>query len=462
MKRTLGQLCADVGGRLVGGDAAWAGVSIDSRRLSAGDLFVALRGEHVDGHDYVAAAAAAGAGGALVERWLPSCSLPQIVVPNVEAALQQAAAAHRSRFPGPVVAVAGSNGKTTTKELVRAILAQRWTVLATRGNLNNHLGVPLTLLSLDVGHAAAVIEVGANHPGEVAFLADIVQPQVGLVTNAGAEHLEGFGSLEGVARAEGELFAGLAPDAAAIINADDAFVGLWQAQCASTRRITFGFAADATVRVADWTPTATGGQQFRLVTPVGEARVVLPLLGRHNAVNAAGAAAAAWCAGATLEDIAAGLATVEAVPGRLVMRTAIGGARLIDDTYNANPSSVAVGLDLLATYVGERWFVLGEMGELGVHAAAAHSAAGDAARAAGVSRLFTLGEPTRLAAAAFGGAAESFLTGDALASALATALRSHPSPQSLTVYVKGSRMNRLEKVVAAVLAGQGEGETHAA
>ena len=462
MNRTLSQFSADAGGRLVGADASWFGVCIDSRKLQPGDLFIALRGEHVDGHDYVAAAAAAGAAGAVVERPLAACALPQVVVVNAEQALQQAAAAHRLRFDGPVVAVAGSNGKTTTKELVRSILARRWQVLATRGNLNNHLGVPLTLLSLDATHEAAVIEVGANHSGEVAFLTTLVVPQVGLVTNAGAEHLEGFGTLEGVARAEGELFAGLAPTATAIINADDEFAGLWDALRGKAHRLDFGFAATAAVRIVDWDAGANGVQTFGLVTAEGEVSVRLPLLGRHNAVNAAGAAAAALAAGASLEDVAAGLAAVEAVPGRLVMRSALGGARLIDDTYNANPSSVAVGLELLASYSGERWLVLGEMGELGEHTVAAHTAAGELARAAGVSRLFTLGAPTKLSAVAFGMGAECHASGETLAQSLAAALREHGAPNELTVYVKGSRMNRLEKVVAAVLAGQGEGVTNAA
>lgn len=459
MKSSLAALAALTGGRLEGGDVAWAGASLDSRTISPGELFVALRGERVDGHDYLVAAAARGAAGALVERPV-DVALPQVVVPDAERALQAAAAAHRKRFRGPVVAVAGSNGKTTTKEMVRAILAQRRQVLATRGNLNNHLGVPLTLLALDETHEAAVIEVGANHPGEVAFLTTLVRPTVGLVTNAGAEHLEGFGDLEGVARAEGELFAGLQDGAVAVVNADDAYAPLWDGQCGAVRRERFGFSAAATLRVVGWSTTASG-QAFRLESNAGSVPVNLPLLGRHNALNAAGAAAAALAAGASLEEVAAGLAAVAPVAGRLVLRQAIGGARLIDDTYNANPSSVTAGLDLLAAYPGERWVVLGEMAELGAHTASAHTQAGVEARTKGVARLFTLGEPTRLAAEAFGTGAECHGDVATLVMSLTRALRDW-SGGPLTVYMKGSRVNRLEKVVAAVLAPVGEGNADAA
>lgn len=459
MSMTLAALAHLTGGRLVGRDAAWAGAGLDSRTVQHGQLFVALRGERVDGHDYLAAAAAAGAAGALVERPV-DCSLPQVVVTSSERALQQAAAAHRARFRGPVIAVAGSNGKTTSKEMVRAILARSRPVLATRGNLNNHLGVPLTLLAIDETHAAAVIEVGANHPGEVAFLTSLVRPDVGLVTNAGAEHLEGFGDLEGVARAEGELFAGLGASAVAAINADDEFAALWSGLCGTPSRRYFGFAATADCRIGAWRAMAPG-QVFELHTNVGSATVGLPLLGRHNALNAAGAAAAALAAGASLQDVVDGLAGVQPVAGRLVPRTTPGGALLIDDTYNANPSSVSAGLDLLAGYPGERWFVLGEMAELGAQTEAAHRAAGREARERGVTRLFTLGAPTRLAAAAFGPGAESHAEAASLAAALRSGLAAH-SGGPLTLYVKGSRVNRLERVVETVLAPVGGGGANAA
>ncbi len=459
MSMTLGDLARLVGGRLVGADVAWAGAGIDTRTLQPGQLFVALRGERVDGHDFLAAAAAAGAAGAVVERAVDG-PLPQVVVASSERALQQAAAAHRTTFKGPVVAIAGSNGKTTSKEMVRAILARRRRVLATRGNLNNQLGVPLTLLSIDSTHEAAVIEIGANHPGEVAFLTALVRPDVGLVTNAGAEHLEGFGDLEGVARAEGELFAGLSATAVAVINADDDFSGLWTDLCAAARREYFGFAAGAGCRIEAWRAAAPG-QTFHLATAGGSTAVTLPLLGRHNAVNAAGAAAAAIAAGASLGEVAEGLAEVQPVAGRLVPRMLPGGALLIDDTYNANPSSVSAGLELLAAYPGERWLVLGEMAELGAQAAAAHAAAGKEAKDRGITRLFALGVPTRLAAAAFGAAAECHDEAGSLTAALRAGLAAR-APGPLTVYVKGSRVNRLERVVEALLAPLGREGAHAA
>lgn len=461
MRRCLSHFAAATGGVLSGSDADYTGVSIDSRKLAAGELFVALSGPNFDGHAFVAAAAERGAVGAVVARPV-DVALPQVVVGDTERALQQAAMAHRDTFEGPVVAVAGSNGKTTTKELVRAILAQRGPVHATRGNLNNHLGVPLTLLQIESTHRAAVVELGANHAGEVAVLTRFAAPTVGIVTNAGAEHLEGFGSLEGVARAEGELFAGLAHGAAAVLNADDEFAPLWRTLVRAGRTLSFGAAPTADVRITGWVADAGGAQQFTLVTPAGSVAIRMPLLGRHNAQNAAGAAAAALAAGATLDDIAAGLAGVQPVSGRLVPRAGIAGARLIDDTYNANPSSVTAGLQLLAATPGERWVVLGEMAELGAHTDAAHVAAGQEARAAGATRLFTLGGPTRLAAASFGAGAESFDDWSALAAALGAALRGQPAGAAPTVYFKGSRVNRLERVVDAVLAPAGKGETHAA
>lgn len=459
MNRSLSHYAAAMGGVLHGDDASFTGVSTDSRSLVAGELFVALSGPNFDGHEFVAAAVGRGAVAAVVSRQVRA-DVPQIVVGDTLRALQDAAAAWRLQFPIPVVAVAGSNGKTTTKEMIAAILSGHGTCLATRGTLNNHIGVPLTLLRLDRQHATAVIEIGANHPGEVAALVPLVQPTVGVVTNAGAEHLEGFGTLEGVARAEGELFAGLHAGATAVINVDDAYAPLWRSMSAASREVTFGAAPGADFRVAgDVRATGPAGsvQEFELVTPTGRATVRLALAGRHNVQNALGAAAAAHAvgndiAGIDVAAIAAGLGRMQPVRGRLEVKLAASGARVIDDSYNANPSSLSAGLDVLAAQAGERWLVLGDMAELGEAASDAHRAAGRAARGAGVSRLFAVGPLAAAAAREFGAGAEWFDDSAALATRVAPLLDG-----DVTVLVKGSRVNRLERVVAALVADGAEG-----
>src|ERR1700728_853941 len=309
MIRTLGQFAAAGHGRLHGQDRSFNEIAIDSRKLTAGDLFAALRGDKADGHDFVRAAAAAGAAGAIVARTI-QLPLPQIVVSNVEMALADAARAARAQFKGPVIGVAGSNGKTTVKEMIAAILSQRGPCLATRGNLNNHLGVPMTLLRLDEAHRSAVIEMGANRRGDVEQLVQIARPGIGLITNAGAEHLEGFGSLEGAARAEGEMVSGLPESGTAVINGDDTYASLWRAST-SARVCSFGLRHEADFR-AEESRFEVGEQgfrtHFRLCTPVGSVPVTLSLAGRHNVVNALAAAAAAVSAGASLQQVAAGLA----------------------------------------------------------------------------------------------------------------------------------------------------------
>ncbi|MCC7460826.1 MAG: UDP-N-acetylmuramoyl-tripeptide--D-alanyl-D-alanine ligase [Gammaproteobacteria bacterium] len=446
MRRRLADLAAAAGGTLHGADATFAEVVIDSRHIAAGDLFVALPGTRADGHDFVAAAAAAGAAGALVARRVDA-ALAQIVVADVAAALSRAARAWRAAFSGSVLAVAGSNGKTTTKEMLAAILAQGGVTLATRGNLNNELGVPLTLLRLAPCQRAAVIEIGANHPGEVAALAALADPHIGLVTNAGAEHLAGFGSIEGVARAEGELFAALPSTGTAIINVDDVYAPLWRGM---TRAgvVGFGFAAGADVRAAGlrFDVGARGCvAHFELSAPAGRCAVELALAGRHNVQNALGAAAAALAAGASLSHVAAGLAAMRAVGGRLQFRPAHSGAWLIDDSYNANPSSVRAAIDVLADLGGRRWLVLGDMGELGDYAAGSHRDAGRYARARGVERLYAHGPLAALAAREFGSGAQCF---DAV-EPLLRALRADLAP-GVRLLIKGSRLNHLERVVAAL------------
>jgi UDP-N-acetylmuramoyl-tripeptide--D-alanyl-D-alanine ligase len=449
MKRTLGEFARLCGGRLQGADGPFSEVVSDSRTLGAGQLFVALHGPKFDGHDFLSAAQAAGAAGALVASAQP-LALPQIVVPDTQAALTQAAHAWRGFFAGPLIGVAGSNGKTTTKEMTAAILAQAGSTLATHGNLNNHIGVPLTLLRLRPEHRFAVIEMGANRAGEVAALVALARPSVGMITNAGAEHLEGFGSLEGVARAEGEMVAGLAAAATAVINADDEFEKLWRS-LTSARVVTFGVRSRAQFSASE--VRATVGEQgfrtrFRLQAPEGSAAIELALGGAHNVANALAAAAAAASAGATLAQISAGLGTVRAVSGRLQFKQTRSGSWLIDDSYNANPSSVRAAIEVLVSLTGRRWLVLADMGELGAFAEDAHSSIGEFARAAGVERLYATGKLAARAVESFGAGARWYADTSQLASALTEALAS--AGAEVRLLIKGSRSNRLERVVDAL------------
>ncbi|HTP38009.1 MAG TPA: UDP-N-acetylmuramoyl-tripeptide--D-alanyl-D-alanine ligase [Steroidobacteraceae bacterium] len=446
MKRVLSGFAAACGGELIGADAAFNAVLIDSRQCQRGDLFVALPGTRVDGHDYVAAAAAAGAAAAVVTH-LVAGELPQIIVNDAAVALAQAAAAWRAQFSLPLVAVAGSNGKTTVKEMLAAILSRRGATLATRGNLNNHLGVPLTLFRLDGTQRSAVVEMGANQAGDVAALVQLGLPTVGVITNAGAEHLEGFGDLAGVARAEGEMVAGLVSDAVAVINADDRFAPLWRSMTRA-RVLGFGLAAEADFRATDLESDvgASGFRnRFQLHTPAGTRSVELALAGEHNVRNALAAAAAASAAGASLDEIVAGLASVRAVPGRLQFQRTAGGAWLIDDSYNANPSSVEAGIEVLASLPGRRWLVLGDMAELGAHAEQSHRDAGRFARQHGVERLDSYGALAALAAEEFGAGAHRHSDLDELARALQPQLAG-----DVRLLIKGSRVNRLERLVRAL------------
>lgn len=449
----LATLAARAGGKLHGPDAAFAAVCTDTRRLAPGDLFVALAGPNFDGHDFVRRAACLGAVGALVSHPI-DVVLPQVRVADTLAALQAYAAARRRDFDLPVIGVTGSNGKTTVKQMLAAILESGGPVLATRGNLNNHIGVPLTLTRLDATHRAAVIEMGANHAGEITRLAEIAAPGVGVVTLAGQAHVAGFGSVEGVARAKGELFAALPSDGIAVINADDAFAPLWREMAGHCRRIEFGLGAGAEVsaRTDSIGLDGQGRAAFELVTAGGSRRVQLSVPGRHQVMNALGAAAAALGAGATLDSVAAGLAAASAAPGRLAWHRGVGGAALLDDTYNANPGSLRVALELLATRDGERWLVLGDMGELGADAESAHANAGRLARALSVARLFALGPLSAASVAAFGAGAAHFSDHAALSEALVHALDERGAATGPSILIKGSRSMCMERVVAALTA----------
>ncbi len=443
---TLGEIVrlSHAGLRGASDDQVISGLDTDTRRIQPGALFVALKGPTFDGHDFLAGALERGVAAAVVERWQDS-PLPQLKVTDSLAALGQIAAAWRRRFKQPLLALTGSNGKTTVKEMLAAILRRRGEVLATVGNLNNHIGVPLMLCRLDSEHDHAVIEMGANHPGEIAYLAGLARPDVALITNAGPAHLEGFGSIEGVARAKGEIYAGLDPAGVAVINADDNHAQYWRGLNRERRIIDFGLDRPALVH-GRW----LAERRFRLGIGDRGIDIDLPLPGRHNIRNALAAAAAAHAVGTGLDDIRAGLESMQPVAGRLRTTPGRHGCTLIDDSYNANPASLAAGLDTLVADGGCNWLVLGDMAELGAGAAAAHAEAGGLARRLGVQRLYALGPLSAEACRAFGPDARHFDAIDPLITALDVDLAEvELAPRLL---IKGSRSMRMERVVQALRA----------
>ncbi len=443
----LQEVADALGGRLLGADGVFDGVGTDTRTLQPGQLFVALQGPHYDAHDCIAAAAARGAVAVLVSHEVKT-ELPQIVVTDTLAALGDLAALWRVRFDIPVIAITGSNGKTTVKEMLAAILGQRYEVLATHGNLNNEIGLPLTLLQLDGRHQAAVIEAGASKPGDIAYLTRIATPTVAVLTNAADAHLAGFGSLESVARSKGEIFEGLGEGGTAIINADDAFADLWRGLAGGHRVLTFALDADADVQ-GQWWPQEVLRNTLEVTTVEGELSVALPLPGRHNAMNALAATAAALAAGSPLDDIRAGLESLRPVPGRLCWKAGVNGARILDDTYNANPASLLAALDVLSGVPCERCLALGDMAELGGEAEALHASAGRRAFDAGVTRLYAVGELSRFAVDAFtkqgGGQAWHFNSQELLIECLQADLHAN-----CALLVKGSRSAHMEHVVDAL------------
>jgi UDP-N-acetylmuramoyl-tripeptide--D-alanyl-D-alanine ligase len=453
MNRDLAELARVTAGMLHGANAGFGKVSSDTRQLEPRALFVALRGERFDAHDFVPEAARLGAAGAVVER-LVTTQLPQVVVPDVLAALTTFAREWRRQFAIPVVGLTGSNGKTTVKEMIGSILQQAGPVLVTQGNLNNHIGVPLTLCRLEALHRHAVIEMGANHEREIAHLAGIAEPTIGLVNNAGPAHLEGFRGLDGVARGKGELFEALGSSHTAVINADDRYAGFWRGLAGKAGRVlTFGLRERADFQGSNVRSRIVGGGfevSFSMTTPVGSRETVIHLAGEHNVLNALGAAAAAHAAGADLDAIAHGLASMRPVSGRLELKAALHGAQLIDDSYNANPGSLRAGIVSLASMPGEHWLVLGEMAELGPGASQLHAELGAFARESGVQRLLAVGAEARHAVESFGPGASWFANPDEL---IATARRE--LKPGVTVLIKGSRVNRLERVAAALAASAG-------
>ncbi len=428
-----------------GVDVIFSGVSTDTRTLAKGNLFVALQGPNFDGHHYIDRARQRGAAAVAISEPV-SADIPALQVNDTRLALGQLAYHWRRRFQIPVVAVTGSNGKTTVKEMLASILQQRGPTLATAGNFNNDIGLPHTLFRLDEQHRFAVIEMGANHPGEINYLAGITRPDVAIVNNAGPAHLEGFSSLQGVASAKGELFAALSADGVAVINADDAFADYWRGLVKTADIIDFGLDNAAAV-TAQWR-AEINGSHLEVMTPAGGFHTTLRLPGRHNVMNALAATAAAVALDTDPAVIAAGLESLQPVTGRLQLRPGIRGSRLIDDTYNANPESLQAALDVLAQQPGQRWLVLGDMGELGSDAEKLHRQVAAAAKAAGVSRLFVLGELATVTAAGFGEAAVTCSSMEEL-----VALLKETIDEEVTLLVKGSRLMRMERVIRALDVG---------
>lgn len=455
----LDQLAALLpGSRLVGeGATPLARVHSDTRSLQAGDFFVALRGERFDAHDFLPQARAAGALAALVDDAdrLANAGLPGLVVADSRRALGQLGAAWRAQFSLPLIAVTGSNGKTTVTQMLAAILRawQGEAALATQGNFNNDIGLPLTLLRLRPTHRAAVVELGMNHPGEIAELAALARPTVALVNNAQREHQEFMASVEAVAEENGSVFAALPADGTAVYPADEPHAARWQALAAGRPQLRFALPEDGApatgAEVQGQARWAGEGWAVALQTPAGPAHLHLALAGRHNVRNALAATAAALAAGVPLATVVAGLEAFRPVAGRSALGTAMLHGRriaLVDDSYNANPDSVRAAIELLAGLPGPRWLLLGDMGEVGDQGPAFHAEVGAHAREQGIEQLWCAGSACAEAARAYGPGARAFADTAALVAALGEA------PAAASVLVKGSRFMRMERAVAALRA----------
>ncbi|MDH5551832.1 MAG: UDP-N-acetylmuramoyl-tripeptide--D-alanyl-D-alanine ligase [Nitrosomonas sp.] len=434
-----------------GENAYFTGVSTDSRTVKKGDLFVALTGENFDGHDYIVGALEKGAVAAMTQKQKVTAQIPTIQVEDTRLGLGQLAAYWRGRFKIPLVAVTGSNGKTTVKEMIALILCESLKdalngsecstqVLATEGNLNNDIGVPQMLFRLSEQHRYAVIEMGMNHMGEIAYLTQLAKPTVAVVTNAGEAHIEGLGSIEQVARAKGEIFEGLDQQGVAIINADDTYAPLWEELVNNRCVVEFGLNKNAQIH-ADY---QLDGLQTKMTVhfPNGSEPIILKVPGKHNVTNALAAAAVAVGLGINKQTIAAGLEKFAGVKGRLQKKKGKHDAVLIDDSYNANPASVRAALAVLAQAPGKKYLVLGDMGELGDGGADFHRMIGREARLAGISGLLTLGELSAHAATEYGEGARHFESMQALLAEIENLLA-----PDVTVLVKGSRFMRMENVI---------------
>lgn len=426
-------------------DVTVTGAVIDSREVTPGDLFIAFKGEHVDGHEYIAKARESGAVAALVSEYQDD-ELPQIKVDDVRVAFGQIARAWLAECKAKVVAITGSNGKTSLKEMVKAILAEVGTVSAAQGNLNNDLGVPLTVCRIDKNDDYAVIEMGTNHPGEIAYLMSIVSPDVSVINNIAAAHLEGLGSEEGIAREKGSIYEGLKQNGVAVVNADMPYDSIWQPLIADRKTIRFALQNNADI-YAEYIQPEPASSHFLVHIDGVNHHMTLPLPGLHNVSNALAAIAVSVALDIPVDAMVRGLNKIQAVPHRLQMRKGLSDSRLIDDTYNANPGSYLRALETLAGFQEPRWLVLGDFGELGDEADAIHQTMGLQAKSAGVTTLFTVGEKSQLAAAAFGDNAIHFEDVQTLQQLLQNTLTA-----DVTCLIKGSRFMQLDKLADALVA----------
>ncbi len=444
-----------INGRTLGEDVSFASVSTDSRNLKAGQLFVALSGPNFDGHDYISQVQKSGAAAAMVQREL-NTDLPCLLVQDTLKGLGALASAWRAKSHAKVAAVTGSNGKTTVKEMLAAILSKKGRVLATKGNLNNEIGLPLTLLRIQ-DEEFAVVEMGANHPGEINTLTKIAKPDIALITNAGRAHLEGFGNVEGVAKAKGEIINGLSQDGMFVLNADDKWAGLWRELAGSRKIVSFGFDASADVYTSEREIRSEWREDgfyncFTVRTPDGELEIELGLAGLHNCKNALAAIAVAGLMGASADEIKAGLKDVRPVVGRLCPVVARDGVHIIDDSYNANPDSVSAAIDVLAGMGGasqRRFLVLGELAEVGEDIGLVYRKLGEQARTSGVDQVYAAGAAVAVAES-FGEGGHGFEKKEQLLEKLSEQLRSGDM-----VLVKGSRSAGMEYVVNALSRKEG-------
>ncbi|MBA2650895.1 MAG: UDP-N-acetylmuramoyl-tripeptide--D-alanyl-D-alanine ligase [Tatlockia sp.] len=421
-------------------DTLISGICIDSRKVKPGNLFIALRGENFDGHDFIPVAVENGAIAVICKQANKKLDLPQIVVKDPQQALAKLATFYRQTIHCPVIALTGSNGKTSVKEMIASILPKP--SHATPGNLNNHIGAPLSVLQLQPEHRYAVFELGANHPGEIAYTVAIVQPQVSLINNIAPAHIEGFGSIDGVARTKGEIYQGLSEEGMAVVNADDDYANFWNDILANKKVLRYSLTKPADVYARNLSIDSQGCAHFELVLPVGHTYIELRVPGEHTVYNALAAAACCYAVGISLEDIVEGLKQFRGVPGRMTFLSGKNESIIIDDTYNANLKSVLTAVDVLSARQGRRILVLGDLGELGAWTQQHHEEIGHAAYLRGIDLLMTCGNQSQFSANAFGVTAKHYKNQEELAQDLLAKL-----DKDTTVLVKGSRTAAMEKIV---------------